>query len=132
MELPDEFVQTVGAEGYDKGRALVKVTNVHEQIIDIMLRRPRIQQTEIAEMFGYTKGWVCRFINSDAFQARLAERRNELLDAGTARRVKARVESVTIQALDVVSRRLDATDSAEVALEALGISTKALATNSKK
>lgn len=115
----------VGAGGYDKGKALLKVKFQHEAIIDVILRRPRIEQKELAEMFGYTRGWMSRLVNSDAFQARIAERRQQLTDPGIARRLNARVQSVTVQALDVVSRKLDATDSAEFALEALGIASKA-------
>lgn len=113
-------------EGYDKGKALVKVGFQHEAIIDVMLARPRIMNKELAEAFGYTPGWIGRLINSDAFQARIAQRKAELTDPGIARRINARLQGVTIQAAEVISRKLDATDSAEFALEALGLSVTAL------
>jgi hypothetical protein len=56
----------------------------------------------------------------------LAERKAALTDPGIARRLNARLQGVTIQAVEVISRKLDATDSAEFALEALGISTAVL------
>ncbi len=121
----------VGAAGMDKGQALKKVSFQHEAIIDVMLRRPRIQQKELAEMFGFTPHWICRLVNSDSFQARLSERKAALTDPGIARRLNARLQGVTIQAVDVLSRKLDAADSAELALEALGVSTKALASFNK-
>ena len=116
----------VGAAGHDAGKAVVKVSFQHEQVIDKMLERPRIQTKELAELFGYSPGWLGRVINSDSFQARLAERKEALTDPGIARRLNARLQGVTIQAVDVISRKLEATDSAEFALEALGISTSVL------
>lgn len=128
-EMETEFAvrPRVGSEGFDKGQALKRVKFQHEPIIDAMLRAPRIQNKELAEMFGYTPGWIGRLINSDAFQARYAERKAALTDPGIARRLNARLQGVTIQAVEVISRKLDATDSADFALEALGITTSALA-----
>lgn len=117
----------VGAAGYDKGQAVVKTSFAHEPIIDLMIARPRIQQKELAEKFGYSVGWMCRLINSDAFQARLAERREALVDPGLARRLNARLEGLTLQAVDTLARKLDATDSAELALESLGLAVGGLA-----
>lgn len=116
----------IGAEGYDKGQALKKVGIAHDAIIDIMLARPRIEQKELAELFGYSKGWICRLVNSDAFQARMAQRKADLTDPGIARRINARLQGLTIQAVDTLSRKLDATDSAELALESLGLATVGL------
>lgn len=121
----------VGAEGFDEGKALKKVGFAHEAIIDVMLQRPRIQQKELAEMFGYTPGWMCRLINSDAFQARIAQRKAELTDPAIARRINARLQGLTIQAVDTLSRKLDASDSADLALEALGMAVTGLQKQAK-
>lgn len=111
----------VGAEGFDKGQAIQKTSFSHEAIIDVMLQRPRIQQKELAEQFGYSVGWMCRLVNSDAFQARLHERKAALTDPAIARRINARLQGITVQAIDTIGRKLDATDSADFALEALGL-----------
>lgn len=121
--LPDAMQprRTVGAAGYDGGKAIEKIGFQHDMIIDAMLRQPRIQQKELAVMFGYSPGWMNRLVNSDSFQARIAERKAQLIDPGIARRLNARVAGVALQAVDVLSRKLDATESADLALEALGI-----------
>jgi hypothetical protein len=111
----------VGAEGFDKGQAIKQTNFSHEQLIDELLARPRTTQKELAAKFGYSEGWMCRLVNSDAFQARLGARKSELVDQGLARRLNARLEGVTLQALDTLSRKLDASDSADIALEALGL-----------
>lgn len=110
--------------GYHKGKALVKVNFSHDAIIDVLLANPRISQQDLAKQFGYTAGWICRMINSDAFQARIAERKAMLVDPGVAAQLNARLAGVAIQAMDVISRKLDATENAQLALDALGISTK--------
>ena len=110
--------------GYDKGKALEKISFQHDAIIDVMLQRPRIQQKELAEMFGYSCGWMNRLCNTDAFQARIAQRKAELTDPRISRTLNARLQGVTLQAVEVLSRKLEASDSAELALEALGITTK--------
>lgn len=111
----------VGAEGFDKGKAIKQTNFSHEQIIDELLARPRTTQKELAAKFGYSEGWMCRLVNSDAFQARLATRKAELTDQGLQRRLNARLEGVTLQAIDTLSRKLDASDSADLALESLGL-----------
>lgn len=111
----------VGSAGYDKGQALQKISFSHDAIIDELLARPRTEQKALAAKFGYSVGWMCRLVNSDAFQARLAERKAALTDPGIARRINARLQGLTIQAVDTLSRKLDATDSAELALESLGL-----------
>lgn len=117
----------VGAAGFDKGQAIKSTNFSHEAIIDVMIQRPRIQQKELAAMFNYSEGWMCRLINSDAFQARIAQRRSELVDPGLARRLNARLEGLTMQAVDTLSRKLDASDSADLALESLGLAVGGLA-----
>lgn len=111
----------VGADGFDKGKAIKQTNFSHEQIIDELLVRPRTTQKELATKFGYSEGWMCRLVNSDAFQARLATRKAELTDQGLKRRLNARLEGVTLQSLEVLSRKLDATDSADLALGSLGL-----------
>lgn len=116
----------VGAAGFDKGKAIQKVTFQHEAIIDAILARPRITQIELAKEFGFSAGWMGRMINSDAFRARIAQRKAELTDPAIARRINARLQGVALQAVETISRKLDATDSADFALEALGIAVTAM------
>lgn len=116
----------VGNKGMDKGKAIVKIGFQHEPIVDAILARPRIEHKELAERFGYSAPWMSRLINSDAFQARLGERRQQLTDPALARRLNARLQGLTMQAVETLGRKLDATDSAELALQALGIASSAL------
>ncbi|MEN6533729.1 MAG: hypothetical protein ABFD60_15520, partial [Bryobacteraceae bacterium] len=81
---------------------------------------------EIATNFGYTVPWVSRIMNSDAFQARLALRKEELLDPVIVASIEEKFRALASKSLDVVLDKLSVTNSAELGLKALEISTKAL------
>ena len=117
---------TVGSDGFDQGLAIAKVNYTHDAMIDQIVANPEVSQGRLAEMFGFSLGWVSRVIASDAFQARLEERKSIIVDPDLARQMNERLESLAHQSLEIVARKLEATDSATYALEALGLSSKAL------
>jgi hypothetical protein len=106
--------------------ALGRVHYHHDAMIDLILAVPGISQGEIAKQFGHTQAWVSRIFCSDAFQARLAERKTELLDPTIIASLEERMRGVTMQSLDILAAKLEATQSAEMALQTLGVTTKAL------
>jgi hypothetical protein len=98
-----------------------KVSHIHECIINEMLLNPQVMQKELCEMFGYSQSWMARLTNSDSFQARLAERRRELVDPVLAARLNDRLKSAVVQSVDQIQRKLDAGDNADLALQSLGV-----------
>lgn len=99
----------------------------HDAMADLITAEPTVTNKELAEIFGYSEGWVGQVVRSDSFQARLAERRERLVDPVIRRSVEDRLRHVTAKALDVLEARLDSPDaSAATALEALGVATTAL------
>lgn len=112
----------VGQAGY----GVDKVRYTHEAMIDLIIDQPSISQNEIAKYFGYSVGWISQIITSDAFQAKLAERRGELIDPMLVRSLEERFKGLATQSLEVVQKRLEATSDADLALKALEITTKAL------
>lgn len=106
--------------------ALMRVHYTHDAMIDTMLACPGISQGELAKHFGFTEAWVSRVLCSDAFQARLAERKTELIDPSIIASIEERFRGVTMQSLDILAAKLEATQSAEMALQTLGVATKAL------
>lgn len=106
--------------------ALMRVHYTHDAMIDTMLGCPGISQGELAKHFGFTEAWVSRVLCSDAFQARLAERKTELIDPSIIASIEERFRGVTMQSLDIIAQKLEATQSADLALQALGITSKAL------
>lgn len=105
--------------------ALARVKYSHDAMIDLVIANPRISQNEIAGYFGYTVPWVSRIFGSDAFQARLAERKAELVNPALTEAVEGRLKGLAMQSLDILEEKLQATRSADMAMKALEISTKA-------
>lgn len=106
--------------------AIARVKYSHDAMIDLLIANPAISQNEIAANFGYTVPWVSRIMNSDAFQARLALRKEELLDPVIVASIEEKFRALASKSLDVVLDKLSVTNSAELGLKALEISAKAL------
>ena len=106
--------------------AIARVKYSHDAMIDLLIANPAISQNEIASTFGYTVPWVSRIMNSDAFQARLALRKEELLDPVIVASIEEKFRALASKSLDVVLDKLSVTNSAELGLKALEISAKAL------
>lgn len=110
---------------------IAKVTYTHDAMVDVILQEPTVTSKELAELFGYSQAWVARIIASDAFQARLAERKSALIDPVIAQSVNTRMKAVVIQATGIMQEKLDAEASASYAMEALGLASKALGLGGK-
>lgn len=118
---------TAEEKGYSQDYSrIAKVRYSHDAMIDLIITNPSISQREIATVFGYSEPWISRIYGSNAFQARLAERKAELVDPGIIEAIESRMRGVAIQSLDVIAEKLSATSNADLALKALDITSKAL------
>jgi len=106
--------------------AIERVKYSHDAMIDLIIAQPGIKQNDLAKHFGYTAAWVSRIINSDAFQARLAVRKADIVDPSLVLTIDERLTAVANRSLDIVLEKMEATQSPDIALKALEISTKAL------
>lgn len=104
---------------------IAKVGYSHDAMIDVMIAQPHLTQGQLASMFGYSQGWVSQIINSDAFRARLAERKEILVDPLILQSLDERLRGVAQRSLDRVLEALD-TAKPEFALRAAQFSTEAL------
>ena len=107
-------------------KAIARVKYSHDAIIDVIIQEPDSSLAKLATMFGYSVPWLSRVMNSDAFQARLAERKEDLVDPMVVETIKARFEGVVTQSLEIIATKLQATQSAELALKTLDIGSRAL------
>lgn len=78
----------------------------HEMVIDLWLLDPLLTQREIAAKLGKTEAWLSILINNDAFRAKYAERKGELVDPEIAARVEERLTAVTNKASEELLKRL--------------------------
>lgn len=105
--------------------AIQRVKYSHDAMIDVVMANPSITQNELAKHFGYTVPWVSRIFASDAFQARLAQRKEDIVDPTLMACVKDRIEGLAMQSLQILEEKLAATKNPDLALKCFEISTKA-------
>lgn len=105
--------------------AIQRIKYTHDAMIDLIIANPGMKQGQIAAHFGYTEPWVSRIFCSDAFQARLAERKTEIVDPTITASVKDRIEGLAMQSLEIISEKLAATKNPDLAIKAFELSTKA-------
>lgn len=114
------------ARGYKQDeQRLERLSYSHDAMIDQIIAEPRITQAALAAKFGYTPAWVSRVIGSDAFQAALAKRRQEITDPFLIATVGERLTGVINQSLDIIADKLHTTQSADLALKAADMGLKA-------
>jgi len=105
----------------------MRLSYTHEAMIDLILAEPTVTHAELAEVFGYSPGWIGRVVASDSFKARLAERKEKLIDPQLSATLNDRLRTVAVRSIDVLNERLSKEDaSAKFALEALGVAATGL------
>lgn len=110
-----------------KRKPLTRLTYTHDAMVDLILQEPTVTHAELAEIFGYSAGWIQRVCASDAFQARIAERKAQLIDPHVARSLNDRLRGVAIKAIGKIDDALSKEESsAAYALDALGIATSGM------
>lgn len=126
------FAEIATQRGYDQAYSRIeKVRYSHDAMIDVILARPTIKQGELATLFEVSPAWVSRIIGSDAFQAVLAKRRQELSDPIILATMEEKLRGVADQSLEIIAEKLQATQSADLALKTLGLATTALGFGAK-
>ncbi len=128
--LPLDHVKYQGiaeSKGYDQsGARLLRVHYTHEAMIDAIIAEPTIKQNELAKMFDRSVPWISRIIGSDAFQAALAKRREDLTDPFLVATIEERVRGLAFQSLDIIAEKLESSKNIDVAMKALDVSVKVL------
>lgn len=112
--------------------AIKKVNWSHDAMIDFVLANPDLTQGEIAKHFGYTPAWISRVFCSDAFQARLAQRREDTINPVITASFEDRLKGLAATSVDILQAKLEASQSADLALKTLEISAKAAGYGARK
>lgn len=108
------------------GNRLQRVHYSHEAMIDVIIAEPTITQKELAGRFGRSMGWISIVMGSDAFQAALAKRRDDLMDPEFVATLEDRFKGLAMQSARIVSEALDRTSNPELAMKSLEVASKAL------
>lgn len=106
---------------------LKKLSYTHDSLIDLIIERPDLTQNQLAAHFGYTPGWISNILASDAFQVKMAARREQIIDPEIKASIEERFRALVIRSLAVLQEKLNATQvSDNVALRAAELGAKAL------
>lgn len=113
----------------DKPKPCVqKMEYSHRAMAKVIAANPMISQNALAELFGYTPGWISRVKSTDAFQAILAEEMKDMpMTADMV--VNNRIRLVALQgtALEILEGELAKPDvTAQLALNTLKVTSSAL------
>lgn len=121
-------VKDTSDRGATMGR-LKRCSYTHDALIDLIIEQPELDQNQLASHFGYTPGWISNILAADAFQARLALRREQVIDPDIKASIEERFRALAIQSLAVLQRKLTqpavsdtvALRCAELGAKALGV-----------
>ena len=99
----------------------------HDALIDLMIANPGATRVELAKVFGRSSQWIYSVTNSDGFRARYEARREELVDPEIVASVKERFAAIASQSIDVIAKKLTATEDPVLAIKTLEVAAKAAA-----
>lgn len=117
----------------EQKNGIAEVRYSHAAMMEMILENPSISQQQLAIHFGVTPGWVSQVVRSDAFQAKLHEKREELFGP-LAATIREKFEAVAAASLDKILEKLSSPlpvtdkfliESAQLAKDALGYGAKA-------
>lgn len=112
--------------------AIERVRYTHDSMIDMLIANPAISQNDLAKHYGYSVAWISRVVNSDAFNARLAERKDEVVDPTLRMSLDEKLKALANQSLEIVMDKLSKTQNPDTAIKALELSTRALGYGAKQ
>ena len=118
----------------EKMAEIQKIRYSHDAMIDLLVNNPWISQNQLAAHFGYTAGWVSTIISSDAFQAKLEARREEIVDPLLKVSVEERFKAVVLRAYEVLQEKMALPSNLvndDIALRAAEMGAKVIAANAK-
>lgn len=106
-----------------------KLRYTHEDCVDRIIMSPGISENDLAQVYGVTPNWMSIVINCDAFRAKLAERRQELIDPALLASLNERYGALAAKSVDILLTKLNQPlekISDKLALEAAQLGAKAM------
>lgn len=111
---------------------IAKISYTHDAMIDLIVANPLIRQMDLAKYFGYTPGWICQIMQSDAFQERLAARKKELVAPVVTQSIEERFKGLVARGQEILQEKLDGPNPpTELALKVVEAGARALGYGAK-
>jgi hypothetical protein len=129
--IPDSS-RTLIPSAPDAEKSVLKrgVHYTHQAMIDLIIERGgRISNAELALYFGYSQSWISTVMQSDAFQAAFAARREEIIDPRLRMSLEEQARGLYARSMEILREKLNV-DAANVpdqlALQTFAQSARAL------
>ena len=125
----EKYQGIAGQKGYSTNPNINRLQRVHyshEAMIDVIITEPTLTQIELAKRFERTENWISIIMGSDAFQAALAKRRDDVLDPFLVATIDERLRGLATQSLNILAEKLETTRNADLAIKSLDLASKAL------
>ena len=97
------MTELIRRDGVVKGQ----LTYTHKAMMDLILADPTMPIEELADYFGVTKAWAKKVTMSDAFQAVLDKRREEIINPIISESVTEKIRGLTNNTLDMLNNRVE-------------------------
>lgn len=94
-----------------------EISYSHEALINWLLVNPHRPLRDAAAYFGYTQAWISTIVHSGIFQAKLAERQEEVF-AQVAQDLPAKLGAAADVALERLTEKLETVDDGRFLLDA--------------
>lgn len=98
---------------------ITRIKNVHDAMIDWIIANPTAKNSELAEFFGYSAVYTARLTCSDIFQARLQERKAEVVNPVLTASIEDRINGLLALSLDVVETELERSRNPSLAMKSM-------------
>jgi DNA-binding MarR family transcriptional regulator len=98
-------------------------------MVTMIISSPGISQNEIADRLGYSASWVSTVIATDAFQAKLAEKREEIVDPIMRASAEEQARGLYFRSMEILREKLRAQPEQipdQLALQTFSLSARAL------
>jgi hypothetical protein len=93
--------------GPGKSQPVAKLHYTHEAMIDLILVHPAISNEELALTFVYTASWISTVVVSDIFQAKLAARREQIIDPELRTSVRTQFKGLLERSMEILRHKMD-------------------------
>lgn len=93
--------------------AIQRLNYSHDAMIDMIIANPGVHQNIIARMLGYSPSWVSTIMATDAFQVKLAQRRETIVDPVLKATLEEQARGLYLRSMEIIREKLNV-DSANV------------------
>jgi transcriptional regulator with XRE-family HTH domain len=130
IESTEDLSQVVLPAADPKPKGVIqKINYSHDGMINLIIANRGITQDALAKHFGYSPSWISQVMSSEMFQARLAERAQEIEDPTLRATVEEGFQGLVRRSMELLKEKLDrpaAEVEAGLLLRTLDISSRAL------